>query len=315
MDLLTIADFNLVAAHGGVGRASRATGRAKATLSRRVVELEQSLGVRLFERGRRNLRLTEEGRALHERTTGLLTEIAHATEDIGSRTKRPRGRLRVSAPSLFSELAMGRIAAGFASAYPDVRLEVSVEDRPVDLIEEGYDLVIRVNPHPNEQLVGKCFLRDELLLVASPGFAQPRTSKGAKPVRAVVLTSAPEGDEWTILDRRRGLTFTPDVVLRLGTLTMIRDAVAAGAGAALLPHSLVADDLAQGRLISWGKAQGRLFFWGKAPKESEIWVLYSSRRLLSSKIAAFVAYLDEVFPKGSPEEVAVSPPTSTDQRV
>jgi DNA-binding transcriptional LysR family regulator len=154
MDLLAIADFNLVAAHGGVGRASRASGRPKATLSRRVAELEESLGVRLFERGRRNLRLTEEGRALHERTTSLLTEIAHVTEDIGSRTKRPRGRLRVSAPSLFSDLAMGRIAAGFASAYPDVRLEVIAEDRLVDLIEEGYDLAIRVNPH--FALLGSC---------------------------------------------------------------------------------------------------------------------------------------------------------------
>jgi DNA-binding transcriptional LysR family regulator len=304
MDLLAIADFNLVAAHGGVGRASRASGRPKATLSRRVAELEESLGVRLFERGRRNLRLTEEGRALHERTTALLTEIAHVTEDVRSRTKRPRGRLRVSAPSLFCDLAMGYIAAGFASAYPDVRLEVIAEDRLVDLIEEGYDLAIRVNPHPDEQLVGKLFLRDELLLVASPAFAQPRTSKSAQRVRAVVLTSAPEGDEWTIVHRRRDLTFTPDVVLRLGTLTMVRDAVVAGAGAALLPHSLVVEDLAQGRLISWGKAQGRLISWGKSPKESEIWVLYSSRRLLSSKIAAFVAYLDEVFPKGSPEEVA-----------
>jgi hypothetical protein len=69
-----------------------------------------------------------------------------------------------------------------------------------------------------------------------------------------------------------------DVVLGLGTPTMVRDAVVAGTGAALLPHSLVADDLAQGRLISWGKAEGRLIAWGKAPKESEIWVLYSSRR-------------------------------------
>ncbi|MBN9535090.1 MAG: LysR family transcriptional regulator, partial [Alphaproteobacteria bacterium] len=122
MDLLAIADFNLVAAHGGIGRASRASGRPKATLSRRVAELEESLSVRLFERGGRALRLTEEGRALHERTTALLTEVAQTAEDIGAGTRRPRGRLRVSAPSLFSQLAMGRIAAGFAAAHPDVRL-------------------------------------------------------------------------------------------------------------------------------------------------------------------------------------------------
>lgn len=295
MDLLAIADFNLVAAHGGVGRASRASGRPKATLSRRVAELEESLGVRLFERGARNLRLTEEGRALHERTTVLLTEVAHVAEDIGSGTERPRGRLRVSAPSLFSHLAMGRIAAGFAAAHPDVRLEVTVEDRPVDLIEEGYDLVIRVNPSPNEVLVGKRFLRDELLLVAAPSFAPPtKADKGPVLVRAVVLTTAREDEDWRIVDHSGGLTLKPEPGLRLGTLTIVRDAVVAGAGAALLPRSLVTDDLATGRLVAWGKA---------SKKDTEIWVLYSSRRLLSRKVSAFVNYLCTIFPTGSPDEL------------
>jgi DNA-binding transcriptional LysR family regulator len=295
MDLLAIADFNLVASHGGVGRASRASGRPKATLSRRVAELEESLGVRLFERGSRNLRLTEEGRALHERTTVLLTEVAHVAEDIGSGTERPRGRLRVSAPSLFSHLAMGHIAAGFAAAYPDVRLEVTVEDRPVDLIEEGYDVVIRVNPRPDEVLVGRRFLRDELLMVAAPTLVRPQTGEmGSSPVRVVVLTTARENEEWTIVDGSGSLTLSPDPFLRLGTLTMVRDAVVAGAGAALLPRSLVTDDLAEGRLVSWGKA---------SRKDTEIWVLYSSRRLLSSKVSAFVNYLGTTFPEGSPDEL------------
>jgi DNA-binding transcriptional LysR family regulator len=306
MDLLAIADFNLVAAHGGVGRASRAAGRPKATLSRRVAELEESLGVRLFERGKRDLRLTEEGRALHERTAALLAEMAQVTEDIGSGTKKPRGRLRVSAPSLFSHLVMGRIAAGFVAAYPDVRLEVSVEDRPVDLIEAGYDVAIRVNPRPDETLVGKRFLRDEVLIVAAPAFARPaRRSKGPRSVRAIALDTAREDQKWQVRNRQGETTFEPEIVLRLGTLTMIRDAVVAGAGAALLPHSLVADDLARGRLVSWGKASGHIVSWSETSEpDAELWVLYSSRRLLSSKVSAFVAYLGEVFPKGSLQELA-----------
>ena len=115
MDLLAIADFNLVARHGGFGRAARSAGRPKATLSRRVAELEASLGVRLFERGARTLKLTQEGRALHERTGALLTEIDATAAAIASGGERPRGRLRVSAPLLFSQTAMGRLAAGFAA--------------------------------------------------------------------------------------------------------------------------------------------------------------------------------------------------------
>src|SRR4051812_16532518 len=121
MDLVALADFNLVARHGGFGKASRASGRPKATLSRRVTELEAALQLRLFERGARNLKLTEEGRALHERTAALLTELDETASTIAAGGDKARGRLRISAPLLFSQTAMGRIAAGFALKYPDVR--------------------------------------------------------------------------------------------------------------------------------------------------------------------------------------------------
>ena len=96
MDLLALADFTLVARHGGFGRAARASGRPKATLSRRVAELEASLDLRLFERGARTLKLTEEGRALFERTGQLLTELEETTTAIASGGHSPRGRLRIS---------------------------------------------------------------------------------------------------------------------------------------------------------------------------------------------------------------------------
>jgi len=173
MDLLALADFNLVARHGGFGRAARATGRPKATLSRRVSELESSLDLRLFERGSRDLKLTEEGRALHERTGALLAELDETAAAISSGGDRPRGSLRISAPLLFSQTAMGKLAAAFALKFPEVRLEVTTDDRAVDMIEEGYDLVIRVNPDPDETLVGRIFLRDRLVVVASPKLHRP----------------------------------------------------------------------------------------------------------------------------------------------
>ena len=173
MDLLALADFNLVARHGGFGRAARASGRPKATLSRRVAELEASLGMRLFERGAHLLKLTEEGRALHEGTGVLLTEIDEVAATIAAGGAAPRGTLRVSAPLLFSQIAMGRLAAGFALACPQVRLEVTTDDRSVDMIEEGYDLVIRVNPDADANLIGRVFLRDRMLVVAPPAMARP----------------------------------------------------------------------------------------------------------------------------------------------
>ena len=118
MDLLALADFTLVARHGGFGKAARAARRPKATLSRRVGELEAALDLRLFERGRRDLKLTKELRALFERAGALLAELEETAAAIASGSERVRGRLRISAPLLFSHTAMGRLAAQFACRHP-----------------------------------------------------------------------------------------------------------------------------------------------------------------------------------------------------
>jgi DNA-binding transcriptional LysR family regulator len=291
MDLLALADFNLVARHGGFGRAARAADRPKATLSRRVADLEAGLGVRLFERGSHALKLTQEGRALFERTETLLTELGEAITAITAGSETPRGRMRISAPLLFSQTAVGKLSAEFAMRYPQVRLEVTTEDRPVDMVEEGYDLVIRVNPDPNEHLIGRILLRDRLVAVASPELQRPAADL---PAPAVVRMSSNQSG-WDLATREGDVHVSIDPILRLGSLIMIRDAVRTGVGAALLPLSLVANDLRSGTLVHWGD--------GKGPP-IEIWALYPSRRLLSARVLAFLEFLKEAFPLGQPEELA-----------
>jgi DNA-binding transcriptional LysR family regulator len=292
MDLLALADFNLVARHGGFGRAARATGRPKATLSRRVAELEASLDLRLIERGARALKLTEEGRALHERTGALLTELDETAAAIASGGDTPRGRLRISAPLLFSQTAMGRLAAGFALRFPQVRLEVTTEDRPVDMVEESYDLAIRVNPDPDDSLVGRIFLRDRLVVVASPSLARPADSSA---VPAVVRSAGDRIAAWDVTAPSGRSRIAIDPVLRLSSLVMVRDAVRAGVGAGRLPLSLVSHDLAAGTLAHWGDVDG---------PDIALWALYPSRRLLSARVSAFLDYLKEAFPTGTPAELA-----------
>ena len=292
VDLLALADFTLVARHGGYGKAARASGRPKATLSRRVADLEASLDLRLFERGARALKLTEEGRALFERTGQLLTELEETATAIASGGHSPRGRLRISAPLLFSQTAMGKLAAGFARKYPDVRLEVTTEDRAVDMVEEAYDLVIRVNPAPDAGLVGRIFLRDRLVVVASP--ALPPPTDGAS-VPAVLRGSIGQAETWDITAAAGPSTLTVQPVLGLSSLVMVRDAVRMGAGVARLPLSLVSPDLAAGRLVRWGDVES---------VEIALWALYPTRRLLSARVSAFLDYLREAFPQGTPDELA-----------
>lgn len=292
MDLLALADFNLVARHGGFGRAARATGRPKATLSRRVAELESSLDLRLFERGARVLKLTQEGRALFERTGVLLAELDETAAAIASGGDKPRGRLRISAPLLISQIAMGRLAAAFALKFPEVRLEVTTEDRPVDMIEEGYDLVIRVNPDPDESLIGRIFLRDRLVVVASPALTRPTDDSS---VPAVVRGTSKQTAGWNVTTPNGTSRIAIDPVLSLSSLVMVRDAVRAGVGAGGLPVSLVSHDIAAGTLVHWGDIEG---------PEIALWALYPSRRLLSSRVSAFLDHLKQAFPMGTPDELA-----------
>ncbi len=256
-----------------------------------MTELEAALQLRLFERGARNLKLTEEGRALHERTAALLTELDETAATIAAGGDKPRGRLRISAPLLFSQTAMGRIAAGFALNYPDVRLEVTTEDRAVDMIEEGYDLVIRVNPDPDESLVGRAFLRDRLVVVASPDLPRPVADLAAPGV----LRGAGDRQTWNVVTPEGPATIRIEPILALSSLIMVRDAVRAGVGAARMPISLVCHDLDDGTLLQWGDIEG---------SEVALWALYPSRRLLSARVSSFLDFLEQAFPNGTPDELA-----------
>ena len=285
MDLTSLADFNAVALHGGFGPASRALDRPKATLSRRVAELEEDLGVRLIERGARRLRLTEEGLALHERTRGLMTEIQEAGEAVASRAPVPRGRLRISAPVVFAHVLLCQIAARFALTYPQVELEIVAEDRVADPVEDGYDLVIRINPPHDEQLVGRRILGDERLVVAAPTLSIPSMPAGEADelqVPAVVSIAAHADLLWNMRTEDGVRVIKPMPMLRMSSLLMVREAVLQGVGAALLPRLLVEQDVATGRLVCWGAEAG---------PPVEIWALYSSRRLLSAKVRAFMDML------------------------
>jgi len=186
---------------------------------------------------------------------------------------------------------MGKLAAGFAQKYPEVRLEVTTEDRTVDMVEEGFDLVIRVNPAPDESLVGRIFMRDRLVVVASPGLSRPKDNASSP----AVVRGAGDVGAWDVTLPSGKSRIKVDPVLRLSSLVMVRDAVRVGVGIARLPVSLVSHDLAAGRLVHWGDVDG---------PEITLWALHPSRRLLSARVSVFLDHLKAAFPIGTPEELA-----------
>ena len=161
---------------------------------------------------------------------------------------------------------------------------MTMEDRAVDLVAEGYDIVVRLNPRPDSALVGRCFVRDRLVVVAAPSLAMPTGAEG-ETLPVVVRKAMPHDAIWRVPEPE-GCAVPTRVVLELPSLPTVRDAVLNGIGAARLPRILVADDITAGRLVSWGPASRRA---------AELWALHASSRLPSAKVKAFLRYLDQAF--------------------
>jgi DNA-binding transcriptional LysR family regulator len=289
LNLQALLDFKLAASHGSYAKASRESGRPKATLSRHVIELENDLGTRLFERDLRRLRLTEEGESLNSRIDSLLADAESIREEVGNAVDRPRGRLKVCAPLLFSHLWLGKLATAFTLKYPEVTIEASMVDRPVDVVEEGFDVLITTNPPTHSDLVGRCFLRDHMVIAAPREIHKRVTgSLGETPpvVDVIVRTNAPKQTTWTGNIDGQTIRFGTKVVLRLPSMLIICEAVRAGMGVAELPQSLIVPDLEAGRLVSWGPTP---------ESEVQLWVLRSSHRLVSRKVLVFMQFLSAAF--------------------
>jgi DNA-binding transcriptional LysR family regulator len=179
---------------------------------------------------------------------------------------------------------MGSFAAAFVKAYPGVMLDIDIDDRFVDPVTEGYDLVIRANPAPDSDLVGKCFLRTEIVLAALP--AVPVPVEQDEIVDAVILSASGRQAAWTVLRDGEPLRIVPREILRCSSMMLVYEAVLAGAGAALLPAWLVEQDLRDGRLRAWARVPDRTI---------EAWVLHAPAHLTSPKVRAFVDTLVDAY--------------------
>ncbi len=286
MDIDALSDFILVAKNGSFSEASRQSGRPKASLSRKVRDLETQIGVRLFDRGSKVTRLTQEGEILFSRVSQPLREINEIAENIKDISQIPSGVLKISVPTLFATTVMGKLAAEFSKKYTEIKLDISVDDREVDLINEGYDLVIRVNPKEDSTLVGKCFATEEILIVGNPDLAKKvLKGKATDVIPAIARKGQPTIDHW-VTDDVNKKTLAIDIKLELPELLMIRDAALIGFGIAKLPRILVQDDLIAERLVQIAKA---------GVKPSQLWVLHGARRLASPKIKVFMDFVLDYF--------------------
>jgi DNA-binding transcriptional LysR family regulator len=187
-------------------------------------------------------------------------------------------------PSLFAQTRLSDIAAAFLARFPDVTLHIDVSDRFVDPLLDGYDLIVRANPAPDTELVGKCFLRSDMVVVAPPALDRPVSGDSEAP--AVLIAAFAGQAEWTAASDAGVLRFRPRAVLVCSSMSLTYQAALRGVGCAMLPRWLVEEDVSAGRLSLWGRVPNR---------STQTWVLHTSQRLTSPKVRAFVETLTEAY--------------------
>ena len=256
-ELSAISIFVTVVEAGSFVKAAEQLHLTRSAISKNIARLEEQLGVVLFKRTTRSLSMTDEGALFYEHSRRALSEIQNAAALLDQRKINATGRLRISVPVLFGQLFAAPLMVKFAHQHADLQLEISFNDRNVDLIEEGFDLCIRIGALPDTtQLVAKPIGEHRMLLCASPDYLNEN--------EAVPLEHVEDLDNHTTIadphfgqikkwqlqkENSEPLFIKPKAKLLLNDLQAIKNAALAGAGIAWLPDWLIQNELQEGKLL------------------------------------------------------------------
>lgn len=295
-DLNDLALFAAVVVHGSFSAAARALGLPKSRVSRRVAELEQQLGVRLLQRSTRVVRVTEVGSAFYAHCEAMLGAATAAVEVAQQAAARPAGRLRVSAPMGVAHLFLAPLLARFLAAHPDIRLELELTNRRVDVIAEGVDVALRVRTTLDDSnLVVRTFGASDQVLVAAPSFIADHgpfpdsaTLQGQRGVGPGGLPGEPS--RWRLApEDGAAIDIAYAAALVTDDVHVMMAAVIGGAGLALLPFNLCHDALRQGQL--------EIVLPQYRAAAHQLHAVYASRRGMAPAVRAFIEFLAEELPQ------------------
>jgi DNA-binding transcriptional LysR family regulator len=287
MDLNDILVFTKVVETRSFTGAAEQLGLPKSTVSRRLAQLEERLGVRLVQRTTRKLALTEIGQAYYERCAQIVADVGAAEQLVTDMQATPRGRVRLTAPIDISMRYLGGICAQFAAAHPDVNLELEATDRVVDLIEEGFDLAVRFGALVESTLIARRLCRIDSRIVATPEYlarrGTPATIEDLEEHERVLFTPAPRVQSWMLVQGEATYEFGRPARFASNNVGAVHGAVLAGAGISVLADFMVADDIAAGRLVTL------LPDWITRPTDAHI--VYPARQNLPPRLSLFIEHL------------------------
>ncbi|SFU66549.1 DNA-binding transcriptional regulator, LysR family [Polaromonas sp. YR568] len=288
MDILqAMKTFAAVVEAGSFVGAIDTTGLSKPAVSRHVNELESHLGTRLLQRTTRRLSLTSEGQTYYQRCKEVLLAVQEAEAEVGSSAVEAQGRLRIGAPQTFGVLHLAALWGRFAAENPQVSLEIVLSDRVVDLVEEGYDLVVRIARLADSSLVSRPLARTRMVLCASPAYlAQHGTPVHPHELASHEVVSYSywaTGDVWSFQGPKGEVTVNTRSRIHANNGDTCRAAALAHQGVILQPDFLVHEDLRSGALVELMPEFRAV--------ELGIFAVYPTRKQLPLKVRRLVDFL------------------------
>lgn len=298
MDKLeAMAAFTRVVAKGSYAEAGRELGLTRSAVSKAVMELEQILGVRLLDRTTRRVSPTEAGRAYYERCLDVLSQIEETELQVSRLNDEPRGTLRINAPMSFGIRYLGDAVAELSAAHPDLKVELILNDRFIDPLEEGVDVTVRIGTLADSSLIARKLAPARRVLIASPGYiahyGRPTTPGDLINHRCLAYgQSTVNSLRWQLTRGEETITVPVASQLCSNNGEILRAAAIAGNGIAKLPTFIVGADIREGRL--------EVLMPDYPPTELGIYALYAPNRYLAAKTRVLIDHLAARF-GGTPE--------------
>ncbi len=298
-----MAAFVRTVERGSQAAAAPDLGVTPAMVGRYVRALEDRLGTRLLNRTTATQSLTEAGLAFHARASLILDQVDDAEMAAAERQTEPRGALRLNAPMVFGVRYLAAAVAEFGRLHPQVRVDLALNDRVVDLVEEGYDVGVRIGQLPDSSLVARRLAPCHVMLCASPGYlaqaGTPRRPDELREHNCLLYAYARNGDTWRLRGRHGMVEVRPQGNLVANNGDALLAASLAHAGISLQPTFIVADAMRAGLLVQV------LPEWSL--DSLTVFAVYPSVRNLSPKVRSFVDFLAGRFGDHPPWDAAVGP--------
>lgn len=290
LSLDSVSVFMAIANTGSFTETAQQLGLAKSVVSERLKDLERSIGAKLVHRTTRSVALTGDGATFYERAKRILHEVELAASELADRRGVVAGPLRISAPVSFGYLHLGPAVFGFIARHPAIELTLDLEDRFVDLLDEGYDAVVRHGKVNAKRVIVKPLATSTRLLVASPSYLErwgkPTSLEDLKQHKGIMYSYRGATD-WRFRVVRRFTAVQPRTVLRVNNGLMMREAAAQGLGIALLPTFF---------LETVQKAQTlKVLDVGAEAEGATLYIGYPEHLRASAKIRALTTWLQSAF--------------------